>query len=108
MFSPDATLHTTTSSRNPRRRARTGSDDSVALRHNPKKQKRSNLAPDTFDPPLPEKANGIAKYDDDTSKSNGHAVSVDANGLAIRKKGIKKADRSIRGNKADGSIVLVR
>lgn len=113
MFSPEASVHASIAVRNPRRRQRTGSDDSAAQR-NPKKLKRSGLTQETFiAPPQSKKENGYAHHGDGRLLPNGHAgnhqpgVSAGPTDLTIRKKG-PKVDRAIRGNKADGSIVLVR
>lgn len=114
MFSPEASVHASIAARNPRRRQRTGSDDSIAQR-NPKKLKRTGLTQDTFiAPPQPKKENGYAPHGDGHRLTNGHApngghqadVSADITNLSIRKKG-PKVDRASRGNKTDGSIVLV-
>ena len=112
MFSPEASVHASIAARNPRRRQRTGSDDSVAQR-NPKKLKRSGLTQETFiAPPQPKKENGYAHHGDGHLLPNGHAgnhqpgMGMGPTDLSIRKKG-PKVDRAARGNKADGSIVLV-
>lgn len=114
MFSPEASVHASIAARNPRRRQRTGSDDSVAQR-NPKKLKRTGLTQETFvEPPQSKKQNGYAPHGDGHLLPNGHAltgghqpdVSAETTNLSIRKKG-PKVDRASRGNKTDGSIVLV-
>jgi len=96
--------------RNPRRRQRTGSDDSVALRHN-----RSGLTSDTFQPLDTRKQNGYIELVQEEPIANGHAkesgkqrhASVAAPSLAIRHRGVKKADREKRANKDDGTTELV-
>ena len=114
MFSPDVSVHASVATRNPRRRQRTGSDDSVATRHNPKRLRRSGLAFDTFEPPS-KKTNGDINHFDEVPLANGHAnndrserlASADTMTLAIRHRGFKKADREKRSSKIDGSTVLV-
>lgn len=115
MFSPEVDALSGISTRNPRRRPRTGSDDSVALRNNPKRLRRSALSAETFKP-LPSKiSNGYVSHLDDASISNGHAtgnrsqrdIGVDTASLAIRHKGNQKPERERRSNKIDGTIELV-
>ena len=114
MFSPDAAVPPSLATRNPRRRQRTGSDDSVALRHNPKRIRRSGLTSDTFQPPPSTKPNGHIAHVAEETLTNGHAkepanlrhASVDTTSLAIRHRGVKKADRERRTSKDDGSIEL--
>lgn len=114
MFSPDAAVPASVAARNPRRRQRTGSDDSVALRHNPKRIRRSGLTSETFQPPNNVKQNGHIENVEEEPIANGHAkepgsqrhASVDATSLAIRHRGVKKADRVRRTSKNDGSIEL--
>ena len=114
MFSPEINALTGVSTRNPRRRHRTGSDDSIAIRPNPKRLRRSVLSAETFKPPS-KTVNGHVNHIDPPPISNGHAVetrsqrdiSVDTASLAIRQKGTKKIDRERRTNKFDGSIELV-
>ncbi len=115
MFSPDAAVPPSVAARNPRRRQRTGSDDSVAVRHNPKRIRRSGLTSETFQPPVATKQNGYIELVEEEPIANGHAkepggrrhVSVDATSLAIRHRGVKKADREKRTSKDGGSIELV-
>ena len=108
MFSPDATLRSTLSTRNPRRRHRTTSTDSFATRQSNKRRKRSSLAPDTFEPLNPTKVNGHTGY------ANGDAVeptpdphslrdvSVEPASLAVRTRGSKRGDK--RGRREDGVV----
>ena len=115
MLPPVMAVPSSVDARNPRRRQRTGSDDSVALRHNPKRIRRSGLTSETFQPPVPSKLNGHAEIGDEDSIANGHATapssqrhgSVESSSLAIRHRGVKKADREKRPGKNDGSIELV-
>ena len=114
MFSPDAVGPASVTGRNPRRRQRTGSDDSVALRHNAKRVRRSGLSSETFQPPAVTKLNGHFPHVAEETLTNGHAkeptnlrhASVDTANLAIRHRGVKKADRERRTSKNDGSIEL--
>ena len=115
MFSPDATIPGTTSLRNPRRRQRTTSDDSLAVRQTAKRRKRSFIQPDTFEPPKL-KPNGTAKHANGSAVSGGHAwegrkqrdVSGDGTSLAIRNRGSKRGEREKRGKKTEDGIVQVR
>lgn len=113
MFSPNVTAGIST--RNPRRRQRTGSDDSASLRHRPKRLRRSVISTDTFKPPSGKQVNGYIQHVENPSLPNGHAhdarslrdAGVDITSLAIRNSVPKKAEREKRGNKSDGSIELV-
>lgn len=114
MFSPDAALPASVAARNPRRRQRTGSDDAAALRHNAKRIRRSGLTSETFQPQNVQKINGTFAHVGKETFTNGHAkepaslrdASVDNTSLAIRHRGVKKADRERRTVKNDGSIEL--
>ena len=114
MFSPDAAVPASVAARNPRRRQRTGSDDSVALRHNTKRIRRSGLTAETFQPLATTKTNGHIAHVAEETFTNGHAkepanirhASVDTTSLAIRHRGVKKAERERRTGKNDGSIEL--
>ena len=114
MFSPDTTISSGVSARNPRRRQRTGSDDSVALRHNPKRIRRSVLSSEVFQPPEVIRQNGHVEDYVEEPAANGHITgpvhpqhaSVDASSLAIRHRGVKRAERERRTSKSDGSIEL--
>lgn len=110
MFSPDASIHGSVSTqRNPRRRQRTHSDDSVAIRR-PAKRPRKPLAQDTFEPLSDEKTNG---HTQGSAAINGHAVSgrstrdasSETTSLAYRVG--KKQEREKRGGQGDGGIILV-
>lgn len=114
MFSPDAAVPASVAARNPRRRRRTSSDDSVAPRHNPKRIRRSALTTETFQDPDTAKTNGHIGPVEAEPLANGHAKepgsqhhgNVDATNLAIRHRGVKKADREWRASRNDGSIEL--
>lgn len=89
--------------RNPRRRQRNGSEDSVALRQNPKRLRRSGLTHETFQPPEAPKANGHIKPAADHPISNGHVqaavrqdVSVDTTSLTTRDRGTTSTDKERR------------
>ena len=115
MFSPDGPVAGSTAVRNPRRRQRAPSDDSIALRRTTKRRKRSLLAPDTFEPPLAPKVNGHAGQANGNITANGHAtesrkqreVSLDISSLSIRNKGSKKEDKEKRVNKAQEAVIQV-
>lgn len=114
MFSPDAAVFVSASARNPRRRQRIGSEDSVALQHHPKRIRRSILSPETFQPLEDTKRNGHIAHVAEEPALNGHVrehgnqrhASVDATSLAIRHRGIKKVDRERKTSKHDGSFEL--
>lgn len=103
------------STRNPRRRQRTGSDDSVALRPNHKRPRRAGLSTDTFRPPSSKDVNGYIQHPDSPSQANGHThdtrsqreVGLDTATLPIRHRGSKRGERDKRANRSDGSIELV-
>ena len=115
MFSLDAPAGGNTATRNPRRRQRTTSDDSLALRQSSKRRKRSFLTPDTFLPPNQLKPNGHLPAIHGAPVSNGHPpearkhrdVSVDTTSLAIRNRGSKKIDRDRRVSKQEEGVVQV-
>ncbi|MCJ1389263.1 hypothetical protein MMC18_002119 [Xylographa bjoerkii] len=116
MFSLDAQASGGTATRNPRRRQRTISDDSVALRQSSKRRKRSFLAPDTFIPPTQQRLNGHLPAIHGDPVSNGHPpearkhrdVSVDTTSLAIRNRGNKRIEREKRGSKQDEGVVQTK
>ena len=112
MFSPDVAVPGSVPARNPRRRQR--SDDSVAIRRDPKRVRRSQLTPETFQDPDTTNTNGHIGHVEDEHLTNGHAKEprsqsrgVDAASLAIRHRGVKKAERERRTSRNDGSIQLV-
>ena len=115
MFSPDAAVPASVAARNPRRRQRTGSEDSIALKHSPKRIRRSKLTSETYrDPELP-KLNGHVNQDK-APLTNGHAKEPgsqpyedhDTKDLAIRHRGVRKVDRERRLSKHDGRVELAR
>lgn len=114
MFSPN--VNAGISTRNPRRRQRTGSDDSTSQRHRPKRLRRSGISAETFKPPSSKQVNGYIQHVDNPPLVNGHVhdpkfqrdASVDTASLAIRNRAPKKVEREKRGNKTDGSIELTK
>ncbi|MCJ1283864.1 hypothetical protein MMC26_003195 [Xylographa opegraphella] len=116
MFSLDAPGGGTTATRNPRRRQRTSSDDSIALRQSPKRHKRSFLAADTFVPSNLLKPNGHLSVVHGGPISDGHPpkarkhrdVSVDTTSLVIRNRGSKRVERERRGSKQDECVVQTK
>ena len=115
MFSPEATAHGSLSTRNPRRRQRTASDDSASKKINTKRRKRSLLAPDTFDPPVDHPNYDRIYHVNGDSASNGHAVktraqrdvSVDTTSLAIRNKGSRRGVGEKRVTETDEGMIQV-
>lgn len=115
MFSIDANPIASVPARNPRRRQRTGSDDSLVHRHSPKRLRRSGLTSETFVPPPGNTINGYTNHVDGVPTANGHGTdpkgrrdaSVDTASLAIRDRGTKKIEREKRGGRSEGSIELV-
>jgi len=111
MFSPDAA---SVAARNPRRRQRNASEDSVANRQPVKRQKRSGLSKETFEPPSG-KINGHLDDVEETPVANGHAHvpgeqrngSVDPTSLAIRHRGSKKGEKDRRSSRSDSGVELV-
>ena len=105
-------MPTSLSSRNPKRRQRNESEDSVAQRHNPKRLRRSGLTASTFEPPPP-KTNGYIKHSHDVPHANGHAdvnsqrdAASDTASLVFRNRGPKKAERERRGSKNEGTVLV--
>ncbi|KAL8797380.1 MAG: hypothetical protein Q9195_000535 [Heterodermia aff. obscurata] len=111
MFSPEATVPASLVSRNTKRRQRNPSDDSVALRHNPKRLRRSGINADTFEPPPP-KTNGHVKHAQNVPYANGHAdgssqrdAASDTASLAIRNLASRKPQREKRGSRNEGTVL---
>ena len=106
MFSPPVNVPADTTSRNSKRRQRNGSEDSVALRHNPKRLRRSGLTKETFQPLDAPKANGHIESAQDKSTTDGYTkvssqkdAAVDTTSLTIRDRGIARSDREGRNNR---------
>lgn len=116
MFSTSSGATATTALRNPRRRQRTGSDDSV--RQLPKRLKRTGLTSETFKPLQITSANGELFSSEATPSINGFARNTRSHSpqdgksksqsLAIRNIGGKKLQRENRGRKGDGSVELTK
>ncbi|KAL8911177.1 MAG: hypothetical protein Q9172_007719 [Xanthocarpia lactea] len=115
MFS-NSTVPASTALRNPRRRQRTGSDDSVAVRQLPKRLKRSGLTTDTFKPLKNQSANGHLHNNEASPAGNGYLRDAESqssaggenNSLAIRNRGSRKPEREKRNHRGDGSIELTK
>ncbi|KAL8853210.1 MAG: hypothetical protein Q9221_001944 [Calogaya cf. arnoldii] len=114
MFS-NPTVPASTALRNPRRRQRTGSDDSVAVRQLPKRLKRSALTTETFQP-LHQSPNGHLLKNEASPAFNGHlrdqgsesSAGGENTSLAIRNRNSRKPEREKRSNRGDGSIELTK
>ena len=86
----------------------------MALRHPPKRIRRSVLSSEKFQPPETTKQNGHIETDVEEPAANGHVkdpehqrlASVDATSLAIRHRGVKRIERERRSSKSDGSVEL--
>ncbi|KAI4092936.1 MAG: hypothetical protein LQ344_003184 [Seirophora lacunosa] len=106
----------TTALRNPRRRQRTGSEDSGAVRRLSKRLKRSGFTSETFKPLQNTSANGELCIREPTPSVNGLLRDIDSGSpathdhasLAIRNRGGKNLDRETREHKSDGSVELTR
>ena len=115
MFSPEAAAIDSVAARNPKRRQRTASEDSVAVRPNPKRIRRSNLTHETFLPPDSTKQNGHASHDAEPPHTNGHVEeprsqrqgSIENASLAVRRKSSGKVARDRKPARTDGAIELV-
>ncbi|KAL8842856.1 MAG: hypothetical protein Q9176_002492 [Flavoplaca citrina] len=114
MFS-NSTAPASTALRNPRRRQRTGSDDSVAVRQLPKRLKRSGLTTETFKP-LSQSANGHLHSNESSPAPNGclqdresqSPAGGEKTSLAIRNRNSKKPEREKRSNRGDSGIELTK
>lgn len=115
MFSLDINPHASASTRNSRRRQRNGSDDSIILRHNPKRLRRSGLSTETFKRPSNTQTNGDINHTDSAPDLYGHIeepqlkrdISVDTTSLVIRNRSGKKTEREKRSNRSDYNVELV-
>ncbi|CAO1600888.1 MAG: hypothetical protein LQ349_002483 [Xanthoria aureola] len=114
MFS-NSTVPASAALRNPRRRQRTGSDDSVTVRQLPKRLKRSGLTTETFQP-LNHSANGHLHNHESSPTANGYIRDPESQSpaggentsLAIRNRSSRKPERERRSNRGDGSIELTK
>ncbi|KAL8841038.1 MAG: hypothetical protein Q9170_001063 [Blastenia crenularia] len=116
MFSSNSIAPASTALRNPRRRQRTGSEDSATVQQLPKRLKRYGLTSETFQPVQRALKARNAYSREATPAVNGFVQDTDSHGyadqdhtsLAIRNRAGKKADRDNRGSKGDGSIELTK
>ncbi|KAL8711303.1 MAG: hypothetical protein Q9220_004200 [cf. Caloplaca sp. 1 TL-2023] len=109
MFSSTAVAPVSTALRNPRRRQRTGSAESVATRQQPKRLKRSGITSGTFDPPTNTLTNGYHHGHEALPEPNGFLENgADYASLAIRPRGSKRPDRERRANRNDGNVELTK
>ncbi|KAL8926445.1 MAG: hypothetical protein Q9208_002988 [Pyrenodesmia sp. 3 TL-2023] len=116
MFATTSGAPSTTAVRNPRRRQRTGSDDSVAARQLPKRLKRSGLTSQTFKPIQNTSAHGDPYSRDVTPSINGYYQDLrkhspedrESVNLTIRNRGAKRPERDKRTPKGDGSVELTK
>ena len=111
MPSPAVDVGPAQSLRNPKRRQRNTSEDSLALRHNPKRLRRSGLTSETFEPPESAKTNGHVKDQNSLSHLNGHAsnqrdAASDTASLAIRNRGSDKVERRRGGPREEGTVLV--
>ncbi|KAL8941055.1 MAG: hypothetical protein Q9216_002463 [Gyalolechia sp. 2 TL-2023] len=116
MFSSNTIAPTGTGVRNPRRRQRTSSTDSAAVRQLPKRLKRSGLTSETFRPLHNPSANGDIYSHETTPSAYGFVQGAerhdqmggDHTSLTIRNRIHKKAERERRGYRDDGSVELTK
>ncbi|KAL8814155.1 MAG: hypothetical protein Q9191_008569, partial [Dirinaria sp. TL-2023a] len=114
MFSPPVNVPANTTSRNSKRRQRNGSDDSLALRHNPKRLRRSGLTQETFQPPEAPEVNGHTESAENEPTTNGYTkassqkdAAVDTTSLTIRDRGVTRPDRENRNTRIQEGRDLV-
>ncbi|KAL8702196.1 MAG: hypothetical protein Q9224_000111 [Gallowayella concinna] len=115
MFS-NPPVSASTASRNPRRRQRTGSDDSVAIRQLPKRLKRSGLTAETFKSPINYSANGHLHDNEALPAVNGSLRDTrsqspaggENTSLAIRNRGGKRSERERKSNRSSGNVELTK
>ncbi|KAL8818286.1 MAG: hypothetical protein Q9223_003041 [Gallowayella weberi] len=115
MFS-NTSLPASTTSRNPRRRQRTGSDDSVAVRQPPKRLKRSGLTAETFKPPVTYSANGHRNKAEASPAVNGYVRDTrsqspagrENTSLAIRNRGGRRSERERKSDRSSGNVELTK
>jgi nuclear pore complex protein Nup133 len=106
MFSTESAHATSLSLRNPRRRQRTNSDESVKP---PKaKRQRSGLRHDTFDAPSSVRVDRVNQATEEVVPPN-HGESSGVNGSVATKELVVRGGRKEPGgDRADGTLVLVR
>ncbi|KAL9595056.1 MAG: hypothetical protein Q9219_006679 [cf. Caloplaca sp. 3 TL-2023] len=116
MFSSSSVAPANSGLRNPRRRQRTGSEDSVAARQLPKRLKRSGLTAETFKPVHKTSENGEIYSRDGIPPGNGSLQGAESQRreernhtrLAIRNGADKKSNRGQRRQKGDSNIELTK
>lgn len=116
MFSPEASGPASVAARNPRRRQRNASEDSVAFRPNVKRIRRSGLTQETFVAPDTTKLNGHAHDVEEAPRSNGHTPQLTTQGsedadpanMALRPKGSKRQERERKPTRNDGIELVCR
>ncbi|KAL8665500.1 MAG: hypothetical protein Q9202_002205 [Teloschistes flavicans] len=117
MFSTNSIAPIITAQRNPRRRQRTDSDESVTVQQLSKKLKRSGITAESFQPPSARPANGYLHGNSSSSTQNGivnytekqrETAEYPASLTSRSKDASRKADRSSRGSRGDGSVELTR
>lgn len=116
MFSSSTVASTGTGVHIPRRRQRTSSTDSVAVRQLPKRLKRSGLTSETFRPLHNASEHGDIYSRGSTPSANAFVQGAechdhtggDHTSLTIRNRASKKFDKERRGLRDDGSVELTR
>ena len=111
MPSPAVNMPPAQSAHKPKRRQRNTSEDSLALRHNPKRLRRSGLTSETFEPPESTKANGHVNDQNSLSHLNGHAsnqrdAASDTASLAIRNRRSDKVEKRRGGSREEGTVLV--
>ncbi|KAL8873765.1 MAG: hypothetical protein Q9174_000804, partial [Haloplaca sp. 1 TL-2023] len=115
MFSVNTVAPASTALRNPRRRQRDGSEDSVAVRQLSKRLKRSGLSAETFQPPSTRTTNGYL-HSGTRPVANGIAKPGDIHsGLSEHRRGSaaslgsnREPDKGRVKSAGDGSIELTK
>lgn len=116
MFSTNTIAPASTALRNPRRRQRTGSDDSVAVRQLSKKLKRSGLTAETFEPLPTKSVNGHFLSGSNPPAANGFVQKGGIHGgtgehltsLAVSNRTSRVSDKERRGSRGDGTVELTK
>ena len=100
------------SSRNPKRRPRNEAEDSISIKRQPKRLRRSELQADTFEPPSSSHLNGHVKHT--SPLANGHAdrssqrdAASDTASLAIRNRGLRASEHKRPAQRHVGGTTLV-
>ncbi|KAI4107711.1 MAG: hypothetical protein L6R37_001396 [Teloschistes peruensis] len=117
MFSTNPIAPVITSQRNPRRRQRTDSDESVTVQQLSKRFKRSGITAESFQPPSARSANGHLRGNNSTPAQNGignhtekqrESAEYPTSLTSRSKEANRKKDWTSRGSKGDGSVELTR